>query len=189
MQAPTRQSLDQPRKLSEREGLPQGVARQLLLGYERECALPVVRLDGDERFAVARRQDNPGRPRQVGQLVAQIDAIAIRKPNVNEHRVGPRVLDNFERLCGVRGSRDNLDSQVGQDPACQRIERRIVIDDQHRSCHPRIIAPLLRGEGRENRRLDGCFPTAASGCWRRRVGPEGMAQPAVVADSPPTACV
>ena len=103
---------------------------RLLDVASRLARLPFVRLDGHERLAVAGSQNHPWLPRQLRQLIGQIDPVAIRKPDVDEHRVGPRVPDDLERLRRIGCGRENLGSQGREEPGCKPYKSRVIIDDK-----------------------------------------------------------
>ena len=112
-------------------------------------------LDCGGCLAVGRRQDDPWCPGELRQLVGQIDSIAIRKSDVDEHRVGPRVLDDRQGLRRIRRSGDNLDPEVREDSGCEPEKVGIIVNNQHQTRHGSIIASVRWLDGRANRRLEG----------------------------------
>ena len=93
--------------------------------------MPVARLDGQESLAVTRGQNDAWSPGQSGQLVGQIRAATIRKPDVDQHGVWSGVLRDEQRLRGVCCGPHRLDSDVRQDPGDEREKRRIIVHDKH----------------------------------------------------------
>jgi hypothetical protein len=125
--------------------LLKGVAPEFLLCEERDVRTPAAWIEGEDCIAVTRCQNDSRPPRQLRELVCQIDSIAVRKPDVDEHRLRPRLEGRRQPLgCVGRGPR-RLDSQLDQDPGRERQEARVVIDDQHRTIHVVMMAPVRAG--------------------------------------------
>jgi hypothetical protein len=104
-------------------------AQKLILGEKPASTSPLglvviacVGVRGDENDA-----NGPG---EIEEPFGKFKAIAIRKPDIGEHRCRTKLIRPFERLAyGVRLG--HLVSPIGQDPNCQAPEAGTVINDKH----------------------------------------------------------
>jgi hypothetical protein len=136
----------------------EGVVGEVFFVEEGELGAGVVGVEGEDGVAVAGCEDDSGLPWELGEFVGEVDAVAVGQADVDEDGVGACVLDDLERLGGVRGGPDGLDSEVGQDAGGESEEVGVIVDDQRGRQGLIIAAPWWAG-GRASRILGRLNPT------------------------------
>jgi hypothetical protein len=73
-------------------------AAEFFVSEGLEVGTAVVRVEVENGVGVARCQDHLWSPRQLAELVGQLDPMPVGKPDVDQHRVRLRLPDDLERL-------------------------------------------------------------------------------------------
>ena len=81
-----------------------------------------------------------GPSRVLGEPLGDREPVRVRQHDVQQHELGPQRLDRRERRGPVPGLADDREPVSLEQPAGETTEAGVVVDDQHRPRHVRIVS-------------------------------------------------
>ena len=113
--------------------------REVVLVDEAACTAPVEPRAEVGRLAT-RREDDEGRGAALGDSLRDLEPVRIRQEDVQQHDLRPERSDRRERRRPVPGLADDLETVCLEQASGKATEARVVVDDQHRLRHARIVS-------------------------------------------------
>ena len=106
----------------------------------KPCARAPVEPRAEVGRLAARRENDECRGAALCDSLRDLEPVRIRQEDVQQHELRPERIDRRERRRPVPGLADDLETVCLEQASGEATEARVVVDDQHRLRHARIVS-------------------------------------------------